>query len=144
MRARKLLSGENGQILRRVITFGVIFAIVILLIVEFGPLIWERFNVAQTADDVANAAANSYYAYHDKDLVIKDITDKLRLAGYSDDEIREAQVLFLPGGAQQVQSIRVTVVKYANTLISRHIGALKKLARIASSKEVSVLQAPAK
>ncbi len=143
MRARKLLSREDGQILRRIITFGVIFAVVILLIVEFGPLIWERFNVAQTADDIANAAANNYYAYHDQNLVVKEVTDKLQLAGYSDDEIRQAQVLFLPTGAQ-VQSIKVTVVKYANTLISKHINALKKLARIASSKEVSVLQTPAK
>ncbi|MHB8895421.1 MAG: hypothetical protein ACYC99_09645 [Candidatus Geothermincolia bacterium] len=139
MRVRRLFADESGQILRRIITFGLTFAVVILLIVEFGPLIWERFDVAQTADDVANAAANSYYAFHDQAMVVKDVADKLKLAGYTDDEIRQASVQFLPIGGP-ITSIKVTVVKYANTLITKHINALKKFARIASSKEVSVLQ----
>lgn len=140
MRARtSFFASESGQILRKVIVTAVIFAIVILIVVEVGPLIWERFSVAQTADDIASAAANNYYAYHDQQMVVKDVADKLKLAGYSDDEIRQATVEFKPPGGP-VTSIKVTVVKYANTVITRHINALKKFAKISSSKEVSVLQ----
>jgi predicted transcriptional regulator len=137
----KLFSSESGQILRQVIKFGVIIALVVLIVIEVGPLIWERFNVAQTAEDIADSVANTYYAYHDKAQVIKDTTDKLKMAGFSDDEIRQASVEFLPPDGS-VQSIKVTVVKYANTLITKHISALKKLSRIAASHESGVLTPP--
>ncbi len=140
MTRRAFFDDESGQIIRKLVVAGVIFGVIILIVVEVGPLIWERFSVAQTAEDVANAAANQYYAYHDQAQVIKDVADKLKLAGFSDDEIRQATVEFKPHGGQQVLSIKVTVVKYADTLITKHINALKKFARISSSKEMSVLQ----
>jgi hypothetical protein len=136
---RRFFSDESGQIVRKLVVFGIIFAVIILIVVEFGPLLWERFDVSQMADDMANAAVNTYNAYHDQAQVVKDVADKLRLAGYTDEEIQQAQVLFLPEGGQ-VQSIRVTVVKYANTLITRHINALKKYSKISSSHEMGVTQ----
>jgi hypothetical protein len=139
LRTKQLLSSESGQILRKIIYAGVVFAVIIFLVVEFGPLIWQRFDVAQSADDMANAAANTYNAYHDQALVVKEFTDKLRLAGYSDAEISQSQILFLPTG-QVPQSIRVTVVKYADTLITKHINALKKYSRIAATHEIAVTQ----
>jgi hypothetical protein len=139
VRARSLFSDESGQILRKIIIFGVTFAVIILIVVEFGPLLWERFDVSQMADDMANAAVNTYNAYHDQAQVVKDIADKLKLSGYTDEEISQAQVLFLPGGTD-VQSIRVTVVKYANTLITKHINALKKFSKISASHELAVSQ----
>src|SRR5450759_4688559 len=61
-----MLTGESGQIARRLVVFGVVFAFIILVLAEVGPLIWQRFSVAQDADDFANAAANQYNAYHDE------------------------------------------------------------------------------
>jgi len=119
--------------------FGVIFAVIILIVVEVGPLIWQRFDVAQSADDMANAAANTYNAYRDQTQVVREFTDKLRLSGYTDAEISQAQILFLPAGGPP-QSIRVTVVKYADTLITKHISALKKFAKISATHEVAVTQ----
>ncbi|HEY5526312.1 MAG TPA: hypothetical protein VIK02_01870 [Candidatus Anoxymicrobiaceae bacterium] len=139
MRTRQLFSSESGQILRKIITFGVIFAVIILIVVEVGPLIWQRFDVAQSADDMANAAANTYNAYRDQTQVVREFTDKLRLSGYTDAEISQAQILFLPAGGPP-QSIRVTVVKYADTLITKHISALKKFAKISATHEVAVTQ----
>jgi hypothetical protein len=137
LRLRKLLASESGQILKRIVIFGVVFAFVILVIVEVGPLIWGRFDVSQNADDFANAAANQYRAYHDEGTAVEEVTNKLKLAGYTDEEIRQCAVIFLPQGARVKTAVRVTVVKYANTLITKHINALKKYAKITSTKELN-------
>jgi len=137
LRLGKLLAGESGQIVRHIVIFGVVFAIVILVIVEVGPLIWGRFDVSQSADDFANAAANQYNAYHDEGTAVEEVTNKLKLAGYTDEEIRQAAVIFLPAGVTPKTAVRVTIVKYANTLITKHIGPLKKFAKITSTKELT-------
>jgi hypothetical protein len=79
LRFEKLLNDETGQILRRVVVYGVVFAIFIALIVELGPLVWDRFSVSQTSDEVASAAANSYYASHDAHQAVVDATTKIKL-----------------------------------------------------------------
>lgn len=141
MRLGKLLAGESGQIVRHIVIFGVVFAIVILVIVEVGPLIWGRFDVSQSADDFANAAANQYRAYHDEATAVEEVTNKLKLAGYTDEEIRQCSVVFLPTGPVPKTAVRVTVVKYANTLITKHINALKKYSKITATKELNFGQA---
>jgi hypothetical protein len=132
LRLRKLLADESGQIVRRIVVFGVVFAIIILVIVEVGPLIWGRFDVSQNADDFAN----QYRAYHDEASAVEEVTNKLKLAGYTDDEIRQCSVIFMPAGTGPKTAVRVTVVKYANTLITKHINALKKYSRITSTKQL--------
>lgn len=140
MRLRNLLADESGQVIRRVITFGLIFALVVLVIVEVGPLIWERFTVSQMADDLANAAANSYRAYHDSKAAVDEVADKLRLGGYTEEEIGQCTVVFLPTVGPKT-SVKVTVVKYANTLVTKHISPLKKFSKITGSKEVAIVEA---
>ena len=135
MRFKKLLNDESGQILNRVIIYGVVFAIFILLIIELGPLAWNRFSVSQTADEVASAAANSYSASHDMKQAIEDATTKLKLSGLTDEEIGQCQIYFLPADSPTKLSIRVTVVEYANSWLLQKVGFLKKLARISSTHE---------
>jgi len=137
LRLHRMLTGESGQIARRLVVFGVVFAFIILVLAEVGPLIWQRFSVAQDADDFANAAANQYNAYHDEGTAVEEVTNKLKLAGYTDEEIRQAAVIFLPAGVTPKTAVRVTIVKYANTLITKHIGPLKKFAKITSTKELT-------
>ena len=138
MRLRRLLDDESGQILRRVILYGVVFALIILIIVELGPLLWDRFSVSQMADDMANAAANTYNLSHDQKQAVEDVTTKLKLSGLSDEEIAQCQIFFLPDNAATKMSVRVTVVEYANSYVLRKIGFLKKLAKITSSHEVGL------
>ena len=135
MRFKKLLNDESGQILRRAVIYGVVFAIFILLIIELGPLAWDRFSVSQTAEEVASAAANFYSASHDMKQTIEDATTKLRLSGLTDEEISQCQVFFLPADSPAKLSVRVTVVEYANSYLLRKIGFLKKLSRISSTHE---------
>ena len=138
MRLRRLLDDESGQILRRVILYGVVFALIILIIVEFGPLLWDRFSVSQMSDDMANAAANSYNLSHDQVQAVTDVTTKLKLSGLSDEEVQQCQVFFLPSDAPTKLSVKVTVVEYANSYILLKIGFLKKLAKITSTHEVGL------
>lgn len=135
MRLKRLLDDESGQILSRVVIYGVIFAIVIALIVELGPLAWDRFSVSQTSDEVASAAANSYYASHDAHQAIVDATTKLKLSGLTDEEISQCQIYFLPADSPTKLSVRVTVVEYANSWLLQKIGFLKKLSKISSTHE---------
>ncbi len=138
MRLRRLLDDESGQILRRVILYGVVFALIILIIVEFGPLLWDRFSVSQMSDDMANAAANSYNLSHDQVQAVTDVTTKLKLSGLSDEEVQQCQVFFLPSDAPTKLSVKVTVVEYANSYILLKIGFFKKLAKITSTHEVGL------
>jgi Flp pilus assembly protein TadG len=138
LRLRRLLDDESGQILRRVILYGVVFALIILIIVEFGPLLWDRFSVSQMSDDMANAAANSYNLSHDQVQAVTDVTTKLKLSGLSDEEVQQCQVFFLPSDAPTKLSVKVTVVEYANSYILLKIGFFKKLAKITSTHEVGL------
>ena len=137
MRFRKMMNDESGQILRRLVVYGVVCALVILIIVELGPLIWDRFDVSQTSDEVASAAANSYSSNHDLGQAVNDATTKLRLSGLTPEEIGQCQILFLPTDASAAQklSVRVTVVEYAHSYLLEKIGFLKKLAKISSTYE---------
>ena len=138
MRLKRLLDDQRGQILGRVIIYGVVFAIVILLVVELGPLAWDRFSVSQMADDMANAAANTYNLNHDQKQAVEDVTTKLKLSGLSDEEVGQCKIYFLQTDANTKLSVVVTVTEYANSFLLKKIGFLKKLAKITSSHEVGL------
>ena len=135
---KRFLADESGMILRSVIKWGVIAAILILIIVEVGPLIWIRVFTIQNVGDIASAAACDYRLYHDEESARKIAVEKLRLMGYSEKEIEECVVEFLPAGNAAKQSVRVTVVRYAKTLITKHIKQIEKYARVSTTKEVNI------
>jgi hypothetical protein len=140
LRFRKLLDDESGQILKRIIVFGVVFAFIILVVVEVGPLIWERFDVAQVSEDMASAAANNYRIYRNEAEAVAEVTNKLQLAGYSPEEISQCSVYFLPSSGPKM-SVKVVIVRYANTLLTKNIKALHKFAKITATHEVGLTQA---
>lgn len=140
MRLKRLLDDERGQILGRIIKIGLIVVIIGLIISEVGPVIWFRISTIQDAEDLASAVAFDFKLHRDEAKARGEGADRLRLMGYSDDEIRASNIEFLPPNipTKDKTSIRATVVKYANTLITRHIGFLKKFSTISTSKEASV------
>lgn len=141
MRLKRFLDDESGQVFRYVLKFGIAAAVVIFLLAEVGPIIWMRVSLPTEAEEVASAVASDYRLHSDKTSAMSDGAGQMRLMGYTDEEIRESSIQFLPEGAPKATSVRVTVVKYAKTLVSRHIGFLRKLSRIAVTKEVPVMKA---
>lgn len=135
---KRFLADESGMILRSVIKWGIIAVVIAIIVVEVGPLIWIRIFSVQNVDDVASAAASEYSLNHDEEEARKSAAEKLRLMGYSEKEIEECVVQFLPAGNVPKQSVRVTVVRYANTLITKHIKQIEKYARVSTTKEVSI------
>jgi hypothetical protein len=130
---------ESGQILRHVITLGIIFAVIILILVEVGPILWLRFfSTVEEADDLANAAASQYKIYQSEADATAEVVSKMKIMGFSDEEISQSTLQFLPAGPVDKTSVRMTVVRYANTLIIRHIPALKKLSKVSTTKEVQI------
>ena len=111
----------------------------VLVLVEVGPIVWLRISSIQDAEDIVDAAAFQYRTFSSVDEAITEVTAKMKAMGFSDEEIRESTVLFLPLDAAKKTSVRVTVVRYANTLVTRHINALKKFSRVATTKEGSLL-----
>jgi len=132
---KRVLGDEAGQILGLVIKIGLVVIVVALVIAEVAPLIWLRFSTIQDAEDVVGAVAQEYAFYHDQAKAVETAGSKLSMMGYSEEEVKESVVEFLPAGAAEKQSVKVTVVKYANTLVTRHISFLKKFARVATTKE---------
>ncbi|MBU4302473.1 MAG: hypothetical protein KKE79_00505 [Actinobacteria bacterium] len=141
MRLRCLMLDESGMIMRAIVKWGILVVFIGLIIVEVGPPIWIRIFAVQNVDDVASAAACDYRMYHDEETARETAAEKLRLMGHSDEEIEECVVEFLPPGNVGKQTVRVTVVKYANTLITRHIEQLKRFARVTTTKEVNIGEA---
>lgn len=138
MRLRHLLEDESGLILKSVIKWGVIVAVVAVIIVAVGPLVWMRIFSVQNADEVASASATDYRLYHDEEKARTAAAEKLRLMGYSDEEIKECVVQFLPPGNVTKQTVKVTVVRHADTFLTDHINALKKYAKVSTTAEASI------
>jgi len=137
----RALNDESGQILAQVVKVGIIVLVLAFLIVEIGPIIWGRITIINDAEDVAMGVAFEYKTTENLSGAIEAAAYKMRLMGYSDEEIRESTVEFLPLESQTKETVRVTVVKYANTLITRHVSFLKRFARMAKTAEASVASA---
>jgi hypothetical protein len=138
---RLYLRDESGQILKHVITIGIGFAVVIFLLVEIGPIVLVRITSIQEAEDLAADAALQYYMNNSDEGKVRElVAEKMKLMNFSDDEIRDSAVQFLPEGSVPKTTARVTAVRYAKTLVSSHVNWLKKLERVTTTKEASIQQ----
>ena len=138
---RFFLKGESGQILKYVVTFGIVIAVIILLLVEVGPIVLVRITSIQEAEDLAADAAMQYYMNNSDESKVRELAaEKMKLMNFSDDEIRSSVVEFLPEGSFQKTTVRVTAVRYAKTLVSRHISWLKRLERVTTTKDAPIQQ----
>lgn len=136
---RKLGSDESGQILSQVIKIGVAVVIIGLILAEVGPLLWFKLSTRQDAEDLASSAASEYSQDPDIERILRVMAEKLRVMDYNEEEIAECVIQFLPADSDNKDTVRVTTVKYANTLIMKHIGSLKKYTRISSTKEAKLV-----
>jgi hypothetical protein len=140
LRLLRALNDESGQILRQVVIVGLIVLVVGFLIVEVGPIIVDRISIINDAEDVANTVAFEYRTTGSEQGALQRAALTMRLMGYSDEEIKESSVLFLPAESEVKQTIRVTIIRYASTLVTRHIKYLKRFTRIAKTVEASVAE----
>jgi hypothetical protein len=131
------LLDERGQILRSVIIIGLVIALIIFVLVEAGPIIWFRISTMNDAGDVAETAAGEYVR-NGEEGALASAGEQMQLMGYSEEEIRESSVVFLPEGGGQKETVRVTVVKYASTLLTRRINQLKRYSRVATTREAKI------
>jgi hypothetical protein len=129
LKARSFLKDESGDILRHVVTIAVVFIINILV----------RFSIIQEAEDLAADAALQYYTGSNDEAKARELVgEKMKLMNFSDEEIRDSAVEFLPAGNVTKTVARVTVVRYARTLVSRHISWLNRLEKVTKTKEASI------
>jgi hypothetical protein len=135
---RRLIRDESGQILRHVIVIGVAIVIVILLIVEIGPIVLLRISSINDAEEVAFEAASQFYQNRSEEIARQMVVEKMQTMGFSDDEINASVVQFLPEGPVAKTLARVTVVRYAKTLVSRHISWLRKYEKVSRTAESSI------
>ena len=136
---RVSLSGEHaGIISRQIIIALVIVVAVCFLLAEGGLIIWGRISTAQSAEDLAAAVALEYKLSQSEDEALREAAEKMRLMDFSDKEITDSVVQFLPEGNVPKETIRVTVVKDINTILTRRIGPLKKFSRVTCTSEASV------
>jgi hypothetical protein len=139
LRPGLFISDQQGQIVRHIATIGVVFVIVILILAEVGPVILLRFSTIQETEDLAADAALQYLMNNGDEVRVRElVAEKMRLMGFSEDEITDSVVQFLPEGPQPKTVARVTAVRYAKTLVSRHISWLKKLEKISNTKEAPI------
>jgi ABC-type glycerol-3-phosphate transport system permease component len=135
---RRLLHDQSGQIARHVITIGVVVVVVILVLVEVGPIVWLRVSSINDAEEIATEAASQYFQNKNEDVARQLVASKMKTMGFSDDEIMASVVQFLPEGPVPKTLARITVVRYAKTLVSRHISWLKKYEKISKTAESAI------
>ena len=141
MRSLRALNDESGQILAQIIKIGLIVLVVVFVIAEVGPIIWGRISIINEAEDVANAVAFEYRMTGSESAAVEEAAGKMRLMGYSDDEILQSVVQYLPADTTVKTTVRVTVVRSATTFLTRHLSFMKKLSRVATSNEANVASA---
>jgi hypothetical protein len=136
----RLLRDESGLVLRWVLGIVIGGAVVIFLLAEVGPILWVRVAGIQDAEDVANSVANEYFMKKNPTEAIQATTIVMQAKDYTDQEIRESVITFLPAGAptNQYTSVKVTIVKYSPTLLTRHIKQFQRFARVAITKEAPI------
>lgn len=127
-----------GIIMRQIIIALVIVVAVGFLLAEGGIIVWGRFSTAQSAEDLAGAVAFEYKLYQNEDQARGVAAEKMQLMNFTDQEIIDSVVQFLPEGNVPKETVRVTVVNYVNTLFTRHIGPLKKFSKISSTKDANI------
>ena len=138
--ARRIASDESGQILRHVLTIGLVVAVIILILAEAGPLVVYRIAGVQDAETAAEAAADDYRLYRNEEQAVGEAAEKLKAMGYSDREISESVVQFLPVAGAEKTSVKVTTIKYVNTLLIRRIRQLERFSRVAITQEASIAE----
>lgn len=136
------LGDERGDIIMRqlIIALAIVVAVGFLL-AEGGIIIWGRLSTAQSAEDLAAQIAFEYKLSNNEDQAREVAADKMRLMDFSDQEITESVVQFLPEGNVPKETVRVILVKYINTLFTRHIGPLKKFSKVTSTKDANIATA---
>ncbi|MFH1149053.1 MAG: hypothetical protein V1748_01130 [Actinomycetota bacterium] len=135
-----MIRDQSGLVLRWVLGIVIGGAVVVFLLAEVGPILWVRLFGLQEAEDVANSVANEYFMKKNPQEAIQAAAVIMQGKGFSDQEIRESVITFLPQGAptNKYTSVRVTVVKYSPTLLTRHIKQLQKLSRVSITKEAPI------
>jgi hypothetical protein len=141
---RRLRSERGDIILKQIIIALVIVVVVGFLLTEGGMIIWGRISTTQSAEDVADAVAFDYKIYQNEQQAREVAADKMRMMSFSDQEISESVVQFFPDGNVPKETVRVTVVKYINTIFTRHIGPLKKFSKVTVTKNANVATATGK
>ena len=141
MTKMKFASAEDGGILIHVIWIAVVVAVLALLIAGLGPVVWLRISTIQEAQDVANGAAFEYKMSGKEDAGRVKAAEIMRLMGYSNDEIGQSVVQYLPADTTVKTTVRATVVRSATTFLTRHLSFMNRLARVAVSREASVASA---
>jgi len=139
---KKLLASEDGGTLSFLIKVAIVIAVIALIIAEVGPVVWIHISTMQEADDIANGVAFAYKTQGNPDAGVAKAAEMMKLMGYSDQEILESRVEFLPpqAGPRDKTEVKVTVVRYAKTILTSHISFMKKWSRIATSKTASVAE----
>lgn len=142
MRTYDLFARREGtSILRHVVTIGLVCLVIGLLLVEIGPIIWNKISILQDAEDIAATAAREYKLGHGsveakKSYALSQMGKQLQQMGYSPEEITKSSVQFLP--PDNPTKVRVTLTKQARTLLTRHISWLDKLSVVQRTDESSI------
>lgn len=141
MRRIRLGDERAGIISRQIIIALVIVVAVCFLLAEGGLIIWGNISTAQSAEDLAVSVAFEYKLSQSEDQARQEAAEKMQIMDFSDKEITESVVQFLPEGNVPKEAVRVTVVKDINTLFTRHIGPLKRFSRVTKTSEASIAEA---
>jgi len=138
----QVFANERGDIvIRHVVKIILIVVLVIFILSELGPIIWYRFTTMNEAEDIANAIAFEYRNSKDIQKALNTASQEMIIRNYSEEEIRNSIVQFLPEGNVPKEKLRLTIVKFANTLFTKHIKPLKRFARVTTTREVSLTEA---
>ncbi|MBN1288623.1 MAG: hypothetical protein JXA49_03190 [Actinobacteria bacterium] len=138
MKTRWIIAEEEGFALKFFVKAMILVVVVLFALSEVGPLIWFRFTTIQDAEDLAASIATEYRINKDTQGIVDLMAYKLRMMDYKEDEISQCVIELLPANSDEKTSVRITVVKYANTLVTRHIKQLKKYSRVATTREAAI------
>jgi uncharacterized membrane protein len=118
--ARALGRDQRGIIVSSIVKIVLSLAVVGLLAIEAGTILFTRLTIQDTAERVAAVAADSYDDSQSVEVARKATVDALE---FQDADAKLKRFVVNPADG----TVRVVIRKHANTLLADKIGFLKDL-----------------
>ncbi|MDY6794733.1 MAG: hypothetical protein SWK76_05575 [Actinomycetota bacterium] len=126
------LGAEEGQIWTYIIKIALVFLVLGILVIQFGPIIWNQISTRYTARDASDLAATTFNNNRgDMDKVYEKVEEML-----TDREARlDGNISIIYDQAGQPSAISVPVRKIVNTYLFENVSYLSSLTEACSVGE---------
>ncbi|MBN2028317.1 MAG: hypothetical protein JW854_16330 [Actinobacteria bacterium] len=115
------LRSEDGQVWAHVLTIVLVALVVAVIIIQFGPIMWNHISINGIADDAAHEAAITYSNSHGN---MDRVSEAVQRVLDDNDAVLDNPITVIEGKNGGPDSIAISVRKIVNTYLFENVGYL--------------------